>query len=273
MLFRSNSVVRNVNKVTVVSNVVLLTLASPVSFGDVVTLSYTKPATNPLQTASGGQAASIGTQPVTNKIAPPLPVYLSSSIENLTPARLDMTYNMNLANIAPVASSFSVRVNSIARTVNSVAISGTKVFLTLASQVTSGDLVTVAYTKPAANPLQTIAGGQAITISAQSVTNRVSPSIPAYVSSSIENATPARLDISFNMTLANIVPLASAFTVLVNSAVRTVTAVAVSGTRVLLTLASPVTYNQTVTVAYTRPATNPIQSTSEIGRASWGERV
>jgi len=56
-----------------------------------------------------------------------------------------------------------------------VAISGTKVLLTLASPVVYGDAVTVAYTKPSTNPLQTIAGGQAISLSAINVINNCSP--------------------------------------------------------------------------------------------------
>ena len=65
-------------------------------------------------------------------------------------------------------------VNSSARSVTAVAISGTKVLLTLASQVVYGDVVTVAYTKPSTNPLQTAAGGQAASITAQSVINNCS---------------------------------------------------------------------------------------------------
>ena len=82
-----------------------------------------------------------------------------------------MTYNMTLANIVPAVSAFTVNVNSVARSVSSVAISGTKVLLTLGSPVVYGDVVTVAYTKPSTNPLQTTSGGQAATISAQPVTN------------------------------------------------------------------------------------------------------
>ena len=82
-----------------------------------------------------------------------------------------MTYNLSLANIIPATSAFTVIVNSVARTVNSVSISGTKVTLILASPVVSGNTVTVAYTKPATNPLQTTSGGQAASITAQPVTN------------------------------------------------------------------------------------------------------
>jgi uncharacterized repeat protein (TIGR02059 family) len=140
----------------------------------VVTVAYTKPSTNPLQSATGGQAAAITAQTVTNRVAAPaVPVYFSSAIENATPSRLEMTYSLSLANIVPAVSAFTVSVNSTARTVSSVAISGTKVLLTLASPVVYGDVVTVAYTKPSTNPLQSAAGGQAAAITAQTVTNRV----------------------------------------------------------------------------------------------------
>ena len=257
-----NSVARTVSTVAISGTKVLLTLASPVVYGDLVTVTYTKPTLNPLQTASGGQAANISVQPVTNSVNSVNPVYVSSAIENATPSTLGMTYNMTLANISPAASSFTVLVNSIARTVSTVAISATKVLLTLASPVVYGDLVTVTYTKPTLNPLQTASGGQAANISVQPVTNSVNSVNPVYVSSAIENATPSTLGMTYNMTLANIAPAASSFTVLVNSVARAVSTVAVSATKVQLTLVSRINPGDIVTVSYTKPATNPIQTTS-----------
>jgi len=257
-----NTVTRTVSSVSISGTKVLLTLASPVVFGDVVTVAYTKPTSNPLQTTSGGQAASITAQNVTNNVAAVNPVYVSSVIENATPSRLDMTYNLTLANSVPAASAFTVKVNTVTRTVSSVSISGTKVLLTLASPVVYGDAVSVAYTKPASNPLQTATGGQAASITAQNVTNNVTAVNPVYVSSVIENATPSRLEMTYNLTLANIVPAASAFSVKVNTVTRTVSSVSISGAKVLLTLASPVFYGDVVTVAYTKPASNPLQTTS-----------
>jgi uncharacterized repeat protein (TIGR02059 family) len=204
-----------------------------------------------------------------NPSAPPtVPVYVSSAIENATPTKLEMTYNLSLANIVPAASAFTVMVNSSARAVSSVAVSGTKVTLTLASPVAYGNTVTVAYKKPSSNPLQTAAGGQAATISAQSVTNRVAapaqtpPPVPVYVSSAIENTAPSKLEMTYNLSLANIVPPVSAFTVKVNSSTRSVSSVAVSGTKVVLTLSSPVAYGDNVTVAYTKPSSKPLQTTA-----------
>ncbi len=148
------------------------------------------------------------------------------------PSRVEMTYNLSLANILPAAAAFTVSVNSVARTVSQVTVSATKVILNLASPVAAGEVVSVAYTKPSVTPLQTPAGGQAASISAQAVTNKVIPPVPVYVSSSVENATPSRVDLVYNLPLANIVPAASSFTVLVNSVARTVSSVSVSGTNV-----------------------------------------
>ena len=258
-----NSVARTISAVAVSGTKVSLTLATPVVNGDVVTVSYTQPATNLLQTSSGGQAASLAAQSVANNVVPVIPVYVSSAIQNATPNILDMTYSLSLTSIVPAASSFGVLVNSVARTVSAVAINMTKVSLTLASPVVDGDVVTVSYTKPATNPLQTIAGVQAVSLAAQSVTNNVSAVvIPVYVSSAIQNATPNILDMTYSLSLSSIVPAASSFGVLVNSVARTVSAVAVSGTKVSLTLASPVVYGDVVNVSYTKPATNPLKTSS-----------
>ena len=101
------------------------------------------------------------------------PSYINSIVENATPSLVQMTFNLSLSAIVPSVSAFNVQVNSIARTVNSVTISGDKVQLTLASALKYGDIVTLGYTKPATNPLQTIAGGIAVNISAQPVINNI----------------------------------------------------------------------------------------------------
>ena len=118
-----------------------------------------------------------------------IPVYLSSAIENVTPARLEMTYNMTLANVTPAASAFSVLVNSVARTVSSVVISGTKVLLTLSSPVVNGNVVTVAYAKPSTNPLKSVSGGIAASIINQKVVNNCFNIAPATaITSPINNS-------------------------------------------------------------------------------------
>jgi uncharacterized repeat protein (TIGR02059 family) len=114
-----------------------------------------------------------GNKVTQNFVLESLPVYISSAIESTAPAILEMTYSLPLANIVPAVSAFTVTVGDVARTVSSVAISDKKVQLTLSSPVVKGDVVTVAYTKPETNPLQTADGLQAASLSAQNVTNNI----------------------------------------------------------------------------------------------------
>lgn len=265
-----NSTSRSINSVTVSGTKVILTLASPVTYGDRITVAYTKPSSNPVQTVSGGQAATMGAQSVTNKVGAPAPVFTGSSVENASPSRIVLTYNSTLANIVPPASAFKVNVSSTSRTVSSVSISGTNVILNLASQVSYGDVITVSYTKPSSNPIQTPEGGQAASLSTQTVKNNLLPPVPVFVSSSIENSTPTKVDIIYSLALANVVPSVSAFTVTVNSNSRSITSVVVSGTKVTLTLSSAVSFGDAVTVEYTKPSASPLQSASGAQAASSG---
>jgi uncharacterized repeat protein (TIGR02059 family) len=105
--------------------------------------------------------------------APEIPIYQNSAVANASPTLVEMTYNLTLANIVPAASAFKVLNNSVATTVNAVAVSGTKVQLTLASAIKYGDVVTVSYTVPSSNPLQTVASGKASSISNQSIVNNL----------------------------------------------------------------------------------------------------
>ncbi len=86
--------------------------------------------------------------------------------------------------------------------------------------------------------------------------------LPVYQNSVIENASPAILVMNYDLSLANITPPATAFIVQVNAVPRTVSATAVSGTKVLLTLASPVVKGDIVKVTYTKPAANQVQTAS-----------
>lgn len=201
-----------------------------------------------------------GNKSTQNFMLKALPVYVSSVVENATPTILTMTYSLTLANIVPAPSAFTVIVDSVAIAVNAVSINETKVQLTLASAVKFGDVVTVAYTKPSSDQLQTPGGEQAASITAQKVANNVLAAVPVYVSSVIENAAPTILAMTYSLTLANITPAVSAFTVTVAGAARTVSSVAIADKQVRLTLSSAVKKGEAVTVAYTKPATNPLQT-------------
>ena len=81
----------------------------------------------------------------------------------------------------PPASSFAVTVAGSARAVDSAAVSGSTVVLTLSSAVTSGEMVTVGYTVPAgadAKPVQDAAGNRAASVADAEVTNGTAPALP-----------------------------------------------------------------------------------------------
>jgi len=129
--------------------------------------------TNPETALQNGrwQAGAVVYEAVTSTPPVQIPVYSGSVINEAAPARIEMTFSFSLAAIIPPASAFSVTVNGNSRTVSSVSVTGTKVYLTLASPVAYGERVTVAYTKPSSSPLQTPEGGQVATFAAQTVTN------------------------------------------------------------------------------------------------------
>jgi hypothetical protein len=127
-----------------------------------------------------GKAPDLGAYETQYGSTTPIPpVFSSAVVENVTPSLLEMTYDLTLNNlIVPAGSAFNILVNSISRSTNSVAISGNKVQLTLASPVVYGDMITIDYTKPSTNPLQSTSGGIAASISNQTVDNNCSNIAP-----------------------------------------------------------------------------------------------
>ena len=88
------------------------------------------------------------------------------------------------ANSRPAASAFAVTVGGQpAATPTGVAIDGDTVTLTLSAAVAGGDAVTVSYTKPAANPVEDLAGNDAGDLSGVTVANKTSapPGMPENV--------------------------------------------------------------------------------------------
>jgi uncharacterized repeat protein (TIGR02059 family) len=169
-----NSVVKAISKLAITDKTVSITLMEPVKYGDVVTFSYTKPTTNPLQSTAGSIAASISGQSVTNSIvAGAAPVYVSSTIQDATPDKIEIAYDIKLASVLPAVTSFTAKVNRQVRSVQSILISDNKVILTLSSAIYQKDTVTVSYTKPAENPLQSTLGGIAANVVDKTVTNNV----------------------------------------------------------------------------------------------------
>ena len=139
---------------------VTLTLATPVKQGQAVTVSYTQPTNRRLRDTSGMAAPDLDDVTVTNEtrdiVAPTLVSVQAGG------NRVILSYDETLdRNSVPAASAFSVTANGGGRTVSGVSVDGEIVLLTLSSAVSSGQTVRVRYTKPAANPIQDLAGNDA----------------------------------------------------------------------------------------------------------------
>ncbi len=142
-----------------------------------------------------------------------VPAYVNSAINNETPSRLEMAYNISLNNIIPVSTAFVVKVNGSNKPVNSVDISGNKVILALNATLSYGDIVTVSYIRPAQNPLQSVSGGIAEAILDKSVTNKITGfTTPSSGTSDNKEGisvypNPAREYINIENTETSLVPL------------------------------------------------------------------
>jgi uncharacterized repeat protein (TIGR02059 family) len=188
------------------------------------------------------------------------PVYQSSLIKGSNSSEIDITYNADLAAVTPATSAFAVMVNADARNVTKVAVSGKDVYLTLASPVKYGDKITFSYTQPPENPLQGTAGTAAISLTDITVTNSVKAKAPKYLSSVVKNDSPDKVLMTYDLPLASVIPQASAFIATINGEKKTVTAVTVAENTVNLTLPGNLSNSDTITITYTPPEQNPLQS-------------
>lgn len=138
------------------------------------------------------------------------PVFASASVTDST---LTLTYtetNSLDPTLPPATSAFAVTVATVARTVSAVTINSTakQVVLTLASPVNSGQAVTVAYTDPTAgndvNATQDLAGNDAATLTATSVTNTTgdvtAPTLTSIANNTVANSALTQQAITYTFT-------------------------------------------------------------------------
>ena len=89
-----------------------------------------------------------------------------------------LTYSEALNTTQPATSAFTVKVGGNNRGVDTVAISGSAVTLTLASAFRPGDTLTVAYSKPGTNPIKDAADNEAASLPETTVTNNLAATAP-----------------------------------------------------------------------------------------------
>lgn len=220
--------------------------------------------------------------PVVEKVAP---AYTGSSIKNAAPTVLEINFDTTMADIIPALSAFSVKVNSVSDTITSIVVEGSIIKLTLLKPVLYGDVVTFSYIKPDTNALASAGGALAAALTDKPVINSVIENInppvvvvvppvvavdspvvvidpPVYVGAVVGNTSSSRLEITYNMTLANVVPPRTAFTAMVNGKIRAVNSVSISGNTVIVSLTGTITSADKVKFSYSKPSGNPLQASN-----------
>ena len=274
-----------VSAVTVSGTTVTLTLASAVTAADAVTLVYTVPSSNPIQDIAGMGAPAIAAADVTN-LTPPVIESIEITSDPGTDGSygvgdfISVTYTFDAAvTFSPVAL-FNLRLEldiggNTANAVRYHSGSGTREleFRTLTFNSTRVDLDGVSFAENALGlynnaTLRSATGADANLAHAgkRFPGHRVNaPPAPMLQSAAVDGAT---LVLTYDRALSESpVPAGTAFTVTVDGTAVGLAAtdpVAVAGATVTLTLASAVTAAAAVTVAYTVPASNPVEDTAGI---------
>ncbi|MDC0302933.1 SwmB domain-containing protein, partial [bacterium] len=201
----------------------------------------------------------------------------SSAATSTDGTKVVLTYNEALSSTTAATSDFAVTTDGSANAVTAVAISGSTVELTLTNTVKNDQAVTVAYTDPTsgndANAVQDSSGNDAASLTSTSVTNNstVAGTAPTF-SSAATNSAGTKVVLTYNEALDSTTAATSDFAVTTDGSANTVTAVAISGSTVELTITRTIASWQTVTVAYTDPTsgndTNAVQDSAGNDAAS-----
>jgi len=203
-----------------------------------------------------------------------MPPALQSKQVNTSGTKIILTYDeeMALTDLA-LSSRFTVTVGGVTKTIASVSADGRTVELNMVERITPGATVLMVYTDPSTgddtNVIQDASFNDAASIPSGSVTNNSNTEAvaPTLVSAAV-NAAGTSLTLTYNEALNSTTAPTGAFAVTVGGVSRSVTGAVVSGSTVVLTLASAALSGAAVTVAYTAPTSdlattnNAIQDTA-----------
>ena len=272
---------RGVSDLTISDRTVELDLASAITAGLTVTVTYNDPTNgiddlNATQDRSGNDADSLIDESVTNvstatdSTAPKfVRAVMSSNGQSIT-----LTYDEVLDGTnGPATTDFSVTVDETASDPSSVTVSGRTVVLELDTGVLSLQDVSVSYTDPDiaadgndTNAIQDVAGNDAASLVNQSVANAstVLDEVAPVFQSAATSSDGAKIILTYDEILDSTnKPGAADFDITVQGEARDASSVTVTGKTVELGLGVSVTAGQEVTIVYTDPTAN-VDDTSAI---------
>ena len=245
-------------ELTKTTSKIKLVMATKITSGQVVTVAYTKGADDAgqVKAADGGMLETFAAQSVTNNIPAAPPTFVSTEVT--TQGDVSVTFDKDMADPAGKQAQFTVKVDGADAQITTVELTKTtsKIKLVMATKITSGQVVTVAYTKGAddAGQVKAADGGMLETFAAQSVTNNIPAAPPTFVSTEV--TTQGDVSVTFDKDMADPAGKQAQFTVKVDGADAQITTVELTKTtsKIKLVMATKITSGQVVTVAYTKGA-------------------
>ena len=263
-----NGASRAVTGVALDETKVTLTLAPAVRAGDLVRVSYTVPAMNPLRDEANNPAAAFVDHPVTNEVpatAPEAPTGLEA-IPGDGSVTLRWTASAHDGGSAVTSHQYRHKTTGGFGSWQDIELSA------------PGEANATSY------PVTSLANDTAYTFEVQarnaegasgpSNQARATPVAGDSTAPSLQSATTTALALALTYDEdldADSEPAPSAFTVTVDGASRAVTGVSVGDTKVLLTLAPAVRAGDLVRVSYTVPAMNPLQDEARNPAAAFSD--
>jgi uncharacterized repeat protein (TIGR02059 family) len=188
-----NGAVASISSVSVnaAAKTVVLSLATPVQFGETFSVAYADPTAgndaNAIQDAIGNDAASLAATSVTNQVPDTTaPTFVSAAV-NGSVLVLTYTDNHQLDTAhPPAAGAFSVMVGGSPVAITGLSMAAGSVTLTLGQQVQAGEVVSVSYTDPSvlndAAAVQDPAGNDAASFTNAIAANNSPPLLSASIS-------------------------------------------------------------------------------------------
>ncbi len=234
--FRVEEASANVNAVGISGATLQLALGCCLDAQADPSLVYTPQATDELEDLTGNDVAAFD-HPIENRTVPG-PV-LESVVVQGRKLRLTFGAELDAASMVP-ADSFGVGVDGSDVAIESVAVDGNDLVVTLNQWVAGHYAVTITYTPPDDGALRAVDGGYVRGIDERTVENRSAPRLE-----SVE-ANETRLTLAFDTALRSEAPSAGVFSV----PSANVASVAISAKAVVLTLSEAVTEGQAVGISY-----------------------
>lgn len=246
-----NGVVTAVMGVNITGKEVRLSLQYPVLIGQAVQVSYYQDSSVParrLQNASGVEAASFNNQVVKNTTDSTLPKPVSGMFYGNT---LTLTLDRTIPLLPTGAQNqFIVKQSGNTIAISTAVLNGTNLYLTLSSNSTSPDPVSITYT-PGANPLRDQAGNLVPAFTDLYVRNVYDNAPPSLVSAVLNGN---KILLTYNEGLNTVsIPLKNSYSIVASGNTTTlpsITTVAVVNNTVELTLSSSVAANVPVLLYY-----------------------